>query len=382
MQKTQRFMAGKRGAVLAAALLLAGCTSSSPTETATTPPVELSAELATFAAEAIGQGAPAVVFHVRRDGQSELGAAGVKDLESNRKAEPADKVWISGAGAPMVSVAVMKLVESGRVRLDDPVAAHLPEFAAILPGWPTTVRELLGSRSGLPDYIPPLVQARSLEELQTRSLTFEERLRIAAGVGAPPGPVSYFAWSATDWEVLAWLLERVHGRTLAEILASEVFEPAGMDNTLVAAPGPPPEPMLHGYVLSDGQRVDFTRTDAVAGSGDAGIISTVEDMGRFVAALTTERLVGGETWQAMVADGPYSLGGFEVREEICPGTRHVAIAGGGGAYNIQSVSAFDGARQVTAAMALPPRELDTDALPPLVTDLDKAVRATATAMCG
>ncbi|WP_307609050.1 hypothetical protein [Pseudarthrobacter sp. W1I19] len=59
-------------------------------------------------------------------------------------------------------------------------------------------------------------------------MTFEERLRIAASVDLPSGPVSYFAWSATDWEVLGWLLEHKHNRRLADVLAKDVFEPAFM----------------------------------------------------------------------------------------------------------------------------------------------------------
>lgn len=195
-----------------------------PDETATTRAVKLAPALEAFAADTSAHGAPAVVFHVRNGDQQELRATGVNNLESNKKAAPTDKTWIIGAGTPMVAVSVMKLVQGGTVRLDDPVSAHLPEFTAIFPASDrVTVRDLLGSTSGLPDYFPPLIESRSPDELQTRPLTFEERLRIAAGVDLPPGPVSYFAWSATDWEVLGWLLERKYNRGLEEVLAKDVF---------------------------------------------------------------------------------------------------------------------------------------------------------------
>ncbi|MFD0043723.1 serine hydrolase domain-containing protein [Pseudarthrobacter scleromae] len=272
------------------ALVLSGCTFGTPDETATTPAVTLAPELEAFAADALGHGSPAVVFHVRNRDQEELRATGVNDLESHKRAAPADKMWIVGAGTPMVAVSVMKLVEAGTVRLDDSVSVHLPEFRAIFPAWHrVTVRDLLGSTSGLPDYFPPLIESRSLDELQTRPLTFEERLRIAAGVELPAGPVSYFVWSATDWEVLGWLLERKHNRGLDEVLSKDVFEPAGMGNTHVAAVGQPPEPMPHGYVLEDGNRRDFTRIDSVAGLADSGVIPTVEDLSRFVAALGSSK---------------------------------------------------------------------------------------------
>jgi D-alanyl-D-alanine carboxypeptidase len=372
----------RHAAVVAVAIVLSGCTFGTPDETATTPAVKLAVALEAFAADAAIHGAPAVVFHVRNGDQEELMATGVRDIESNTMAVPTDKTWIIGAGTPMVAVSVMKLVETGSVRLDDPVSAHLPEFTAIFPAWDrVTVRDLLGSTSGLPDYFPPLIESASLDELQTRVLTFEERLRIAAGVDLPPGPVTFFAWSATDWEVLGWLLERKHNRGLDEVLAKDVFGPAGMGNTQLAAAGQPPEPMLHGYVLEGGNRRDFTRVDAIAGSADSGVISTVEDLSRFVAALTTGRLIRAETWKSMIEADPFSLGGIGPRDDICPGARHVVVSGGGGPYSVQSVSSLDGHQQVSVATVLPPRELNVTDAPPLVPEMEDAIQQTARSMC-
>ena len=372
----------KHAAVLVAALVLSGCTFGAPDETATTPAAKLAPALESFVDDASAHGATAVVFHVRDGDREELRATGVKDLESNTQAVPTDKMWIIGAGTPMVAVSVMKLVEDGTVRLEDRVSTHLPEFTAIFPAWDRiTVRDLLGSTSGLPDYFPPLIESRNLEALQTSPLTFEERLRIAAGVNLPPGPVSYFAWSATDWEVLGWLLERKHNRRLAEVLAKDVFEPAGMGNTHVAAVGQPPEPMLHGYVVEDGNRRDFTRIDAVAGSADSGVISSVEDVSRFLAALTTGRLLREETWKSMIEAEPFPLGGINPSDDVCPGTRHVFVYGGGGPYSVQAVSSLDGQRQVTVATVLPPQELNVTDPPPLVPEMEDAMLQTAMGMC-
>lgn len=106
-------------------------------------------------------GALAVVLHVRDGGQEKAKAFGVSDLVSKTPAEVTDKLWISGAGTSMLAVTVMKLVEAGRLKLDEPVAGVLPEFPKIFPGWSrTTVRELLGSRTGLPDSVPPLLASR------------------------------------------------------------------------------------------------------------------------------------------------------------------------------------------------------------------------------
>ncbi|GAB5077159.1 serine hydrolase domain-containing protein [Arthrobacter sp. AD-310] len=370
---------GRHASVLAAALILAGCTPGVPAETATTPP--LTSRLDAFAENALANGAPAVVFHVRDGDRQELKAYGVRDLESQGRAEAGDKVWITGAGTPMVAVSVMKLVESGTLGLDDPVSTHLHEFGAIFPGSDgIAVRHLLGSRSGLPDYFPPLAETRTAEELRTGALTFEERLRIAAGVGGAPGPLNYFAWSATDWEVLGWILERKHNRALADVLRSDVFEPAGMDSTHVAVPGQPPEPMLHGYFLSGGSRLDFSRIDVAAGSADAGVISTVEDLSSFFAALAGGRLVRDGTWQTMTRDSSYSLGGIGI-EDLCSAGSHAMASGGGFPYAVQSLSSLDGRQQVSVAMVPPPQELNSPDAPPLLAEMEDAVRSTAKDLC-
>ena len=139
--------------------------------------------------------------------------------------------------------------------------------------------------------------------------------------------------------------------------------------------------MLHGYVLEEGNRRDFTRIDAVAGSADSGVISSVEDLSRFVAALTTGQLIHGDTWKSMVEATPFPLGGIRPSDDNCRGTRHVFVSGGGGPYSVQSVSAEDGHQQVTVATVLPPRELNVTDAPPLLPEMEDAILQTAKSMC-
>jgi hypothetical protein len=67
--------------------------------------------------------------------------------------------------------------------------------------------------------------------------------------------------------------------------------------------------------------------------------------------------------------------------DLCPGTRHVFVGGGGGPYAILSVSTPDGRQQVAAAMVLPPAQLETTRIPPLVIEMEDIVRSTAQTLC-
>lgn len=378
-------MTRRRTAAAAALMVLAivtSCTNADPAPSgSSSSPGSVTLRLEDFARSAVENGAVAVVLHVRNGEQETARGFGVSDLTSGRPAEVGDRLWISGAGTPMLAVSVMKLVEENRLSLDEPVANYLPEFSTIFPDWAkATVRELLGSRTGLPDYVPPLLASMPVEKLQTTALTFEDRLRLAASVDAGQRPVFEATWSATDWEVLAWMVERMRARQLPAVLRADVFEPAAMTGSLMPAPGKPPEPMLHAYVLSGGHRTDFTRIDAFAGSGDGGVISTVVDMNRFFAALTTGRLVTPSTWQQMSSSNPYDLG-LRTAEDICPGAKHILVSGGGGPYAISSATTADGRQQVSVAMVLPPAALDSTNVPALVVQMDEALRATTAALC-
>ncbi|WP_338055938.1 serine hydrolase [Sinomonas gamaensis] len=202
---------------------------------------------------------------------------------------------------------------------------------------------------------------------------------MAPSAAAPPYPATRAMRSTTDWEVLAWLVERLRGKPLAEVLDADVFDPSGMASSLVAVPGQPPEPMLHGYVVSGGTRVDLTRDDAFAGSGDAGVLSTVVDMDRSLAALTTGKLLSQESWKLMAAGEPYEVGMYTA--DLCPVTRHVLASGGGGPYAILSAATEDGRQQVSVTMALPSSPLDSARVPALVQRMEEALHAKAAAMC-
>jgi D-alanyl-D-alanine carboxypeptidase len=75
------------------------------------------------------------------------------------------------------------------------------------------------------------------------------------------------------------------------------------------------------------------------------------------------------------------LGGINPSDDVCPGTGHVFVYGGGGAYSVQSVSSGDGKQQVTVVTVLPPQELNVTNAPPLVPEMEDAILQTAKSMC-
>jgi uncharacterized protein YbbC (DUF1343 family)/CubicO group peptidase (beta-lactamase class C family) len=177
------------------------------------------------------------------------------------------------------TTAVMQLVERGELRLNDPVAKYLPEFAQN-GKQDITIRQLLTHYSGLP---PDLDLKTPWEGKQTGY-----NMALAETLQDPPG--SRFTYSDINFIVLSELIEQVSGETLDEYCSRHIFAPLKMFHTRFLPPAawrPKIAPtqydenvhMLRGVVHDPTVR----RMGGVA--GQAGLFSTADDLAKFAQAL-------------------------------------------------------------------------------------------------
>lgn len=132
---------------------------------------------------------------------------------------------LASIGKPMTALALMRLVEEGRLALDDRVAAILPEFAGS--GRDSiTVRQLLTHTSGLP-------QDPDLGDLPADADTDTElRGYLRSRLEVLPG--SKVEYSNVGYGMLGLLIEAVGGRPFADTMRERVFAPIGMRNAVLA----------------------------------------------------------------------------------------------------------------------------------------------------
>jgi len=156
-------------------------------------------------------------------------------LGENRPGEPltADHLmlWLSST-KPVGAVAIAQLWERGRLELDDPVAAHIPEFG-VHGKERITLRHLLTHTAGIrmldvgwPDH--------PWEEILARICGMRPEPRWAPGEKA-----GYH--TASSWFVLGEVIRRLDGRPFDRYVREEIFEPLGMQDSWV---GMPPERYL------------------------------------------------------------------------------------------------------------------------------------------
>lgn len=218
---------------------------------------------------------------------------GLADVENDVPVTERSVFEIGSISKQFVAVAVMLLVEEGRLGLDDPVQAHLPEIPSEWYG--ATVRQLLTHTSGIPDY----EEIRSYDVYRFR-LTPEEILRIAHSrpMDFPPG--TGWHYSNTGYVLLSRIVERVEGQPLGRVLAARIFKPLGMTQTRLADPEAIIPHRAAGYWVDRTDRLinrPPTETSSTLGAG--GLLSSARDLALWDAALAGGALLSEASKAAM-----------------------------------------------------------------------------------
>ncbi|WP_030426648.1 serine hydrolase domain-containing protein [Allokutzneria albata] len=184
---------------------------------------------------------------------------------------------VASVSKSFTALAVMQLVEAGKVKLDAPVRDYIADFRIADPrGARITVRQLLSHTSGITDRTLPeksLPQPNSLAEAVVR-------VRDAT-LAVEPG--TQHRYTNTNYHLAARLVEVVAGEPFAEYLRRQVFEPAGMRGTtsIDRTPRDVPSTVRNGHIYAYGKSVPAREPDRFVAGSD-GVISTAEDMARWL----------------------------------------------------------------------------------------------------
>lgn len=208
------------------------------------------------------------------------------------------------------TTAVMKLVEEGRLSLDDPIGKYLKPFE----GRHITIRECLHHCSGLPAYLTP--------RTRTSDGILAEIAALRTGTG--------YTYSCLNMVSLARVVENVVKMPLAEYLKTAVFGPLGMRDTGFTPPPwrcAPTGPELQGVVHDPLARAYAT---AEHQSGNAGLFSTGADLAKFCQALMLGKILKPETVSQMFEPDEHTRGlGWDVFDDppYKPGVGHTGFTG-------------------------------------------------------
>ncbi|MCB0111139.1 MAG: serine hydrolase, partial [Caldilineaceae bacterium] len=189
------------------------------------------------------------------------------------------------------AVAILMLVEAGQIKLDDEITRYLSDYSSH--GQTITVEHLLTHTSGIKNF----VTLPAWVALQRQDLTPTELIALFANepLDFPPG--TQWSYSNSNYILLGAIIEQLSGLSYADFIQQHIFTPLGMthsayDQTEHILPG-----RVAGYVRdADGfQNAPYLSMSHPYAAG--ALVSSVDDLAKWDAALYTDKLVKQRTLQ-------------------------------------------------------------------------------------
>ncbi len=213
---------------------------------------------------------------------------------------------LASVSKQFTAAAILQLEDSQKISVDDPIAKYYKDAPR---AWQDiTIHQLLTHTSGLPnneikDFSKGIATPYTLDEL---ILTFRNRPLAFA-------PGTKWAYTNTEYYLLAWLIEHISGETYGDYLAHHIFEPlkmthSGFASTLAIIPD-----MAEGYTVDHGQLRLKDYFDRSLEIGAGGIYTTTGDMMLWNKALDAPGFLSAHSLELMFTvhpPGAYGYGWF------------------------------------------------------------------------
>jgi CubicO group peptidase (beta-lactamase class C family) len=331
-------------------------------------------------------GATAIVV---RNGQVVYHKAfGVADVDSKRPQQKDDIFRIASQTKAITSVAVMILMEEGKLLLDDPIAKYIPAFGnpqvidtfndadttytTVKAKRAITIRDLLTHTSGIgyaqigsPRAKAMYAKAGVGSQIGTPFESLESQVLKIAALPLEHHPGERFTYGLNT-DVLGYLVEVVSGQSLADFFRQRIFEPLGMHDTWFYLPANKQHRLVALHTENNQQQVikmtetptggirlldiDYPKKAGKLYSGGGGLVSTAYDYALFMqmllngGSLNGKRILSRNSVDMMTQNqignidrGPYEKFGLGFRITTEAGSGQLGLSTGtyswGGAFS-------------------------------------------------
>lgn len=218
---------------------------------------------------------------------------GYADLEKHIKAGPETNYRMASVTKQFTAASILLLKQDGKLRLEDPIRNYLPELPDS--DGKITIYHLLTHTGGLIDYedlVPADRTAQLNDDDVLRMIATQHKLYFEPGTA--------FRYSNGGYVLLGLIAQRVSKMDLADFMKQRIFQPLGMDHTLMYEHGHGPEVQhrAYGYSQVDGKWTKTDQSVTSATRGDGGIYSSIDDLAKWDAALYSDKLLSDDSRQA------------------------------------------------------------------------------------
>jgi CubicO group peptidase (beta-lactamase class C family) len=261
---------------------------------------------------------------------------GMADLEQGTKITPDNVFRLGSITKQFTAVAVLQLVESGKVALSDPITKYLPD--APVHGKAITVEHLLTHTSGIPSYTGhPDFRKRLAEPMKP-----EQIIDIVRKDPLKFDPGTKWEYNNSGYVLLGMLIENVSGMSYAEYLEKNVYPRADLRSTRYGDTRPLVPGRVPGYGRLGGKIVNADYVSMTIPYAAGSLLSTVDDLARWNVAVAAGKVVDrkllDKAWTPYrLADDDDTGYGYGWRVRPLAGERVVEHGGGIHGYSTHAL---------------------------------------------
>ena len=219
---------------------------------------------------------------------------GWADVENKSPAKAESSYRLASISKTITAVAVLKLVEEGKIKLDAQIQAYVPYFPR--KRWPVTVRQLLGHVGGISHYRNDAVEGHIKESKNTR-----EALAIFQDFPLVAEPGTKYNYSSYGYNLLGAAIEGASGLPYGRFVKTYIFDPLGMADSRMDSPREIIPNRVRGYQLVNGVLRNSEYVDISSRFAAGGLRSTVVDLLKYARGIMRGEILSQETWRTMFA---------------------------------------------------------------------------------
>jgi len=277
-------------------------------------------------------------------------AFGYADLEQHVPVRRHTRFRVGSVSKPLTAVALMQLVEAGKIDLDAPVQNHVPSFP-VKPEGTITARLLAGHLSGIRNY-----QGDEFH-IQKHYASVLDGLEIFKNDPLTSAPGEKYNYSSFDFDLLSAVIQSASGETFAVYMQKHVFAPLGLRDTLADENGHIIERRARFYEpQKDGSVTNAPYVDNSYKWAAGGFLSTAEDLVHFGSAMLQPGFLKEESLALLFTSQKTSKGeetgyGMGWNVHLSQSGKHVYEHVGGAAGGSADLILYPDSRLVVALVA-------------------------------
>lgn len=217
---------------------------------------------------------------------------GYSDLENMVPAKAESSYRLASVTKTITAIAVLQLVEAGKIDLDAEVQAYVPYFPK--KKGPVTIRLLLGHLGGISHYRNYDLEGHIKVHKNTK-----EALAIFQDFDLVAKPGTRYHYSTYGYNLLGAVIERASGQSYGQYIKKHIFQPLGMKNSRMDNPVDLIPNRVRGYHLINSEIKNSEYVDVSSRFAGGGTRSTVVDLLKYAKGIIEGKLLKKETWRQM-----------------------------------------------------------------------------------